>query len=442
MWRNLPLLVAFAVAVALGHRLAGETGAVGGATLVVLAWVLWDSWQSQRLAQWLRQFDSPPDLGGFWGELQYRMYQRLRRSDALTQDERGRLERFLQAIQASPNGVALLDDEDKIEWANNQLAAHLGLDSERDRAQRITFLVRHPDFVAYLNSGQYNEPVVLQGLGAGSRSVQVQLFPFNDLHRAGNKLLLTRDVTEQQRTDVMRRDFVANVSHELKTPLTVLKGFLETLRSLPLTDAERERFMQLMNEQAERMQHLVDDLLVLAKLESDSRQPEQDRLDMRVVVDALKSQAQALSSGRHTIAANACPLHLLGSQSELMSAFSNLVSNAVRYTPAGGMIRIEWMPTEQGGAALVVHDTGVGVAPEHIPRLTERFYRVDRARSRENGGTGLGLAIVKHALQRHSAELRIESREGLGSTFSAVFPPARVVQPALPQAAEPLATSA
>jgi two-component system phosphate regulon sensor histidine kinase PhoR len=437
MWRYLPILLAVAAAAWAGHEYAGEGAALGAAGVVLLLWALWDGWQSARLAQWVRKFDTPPDMGGFWGELQYRVYQRLRRSDAMTQDERDRLDRFLRAIQASPNGVALLDEADKIEWANNQLAAHLGIDVERDRAQRIAFLVRNPDFVSYLNSGQYQEPVVLHGAGLGGRSVQVQLFPIDGSRKAGHKLLLTRDVTEQQRSDTMRRDFVANVSHELKTPLTVLKGFLETMQSLPLSDDERQRFMELMHDQAERMQRLVNDLLVLAKLESDARAPDSERLDMRVMVDALKSQALALSGGRHTIVASACELQLQGSQTELMSAFSNLVSNAVRYTPEGGMIRIEWVAREQG-AMLSVHDTGVGIAPEHIPRLTERFYRVDRARSRESGGTGLGLAIAKHALQRHGAELLIESREGLGSTFSAVFPAARVLKAAGAQpAAQP-----
>jgi two-component system phosphate regulon sensor histidine kinase PhoR len=333
----------------------------------------------------------------------------------------------LLAIQASPNGVALLDHEYKIEWCNAQLAAHLGLNAERDRLQRIAFLVRHPDFLQYLNAGEFSEPLVLNTPGA-SRAVQVQLFPFSEpgadgVHRS--TLLLTRDVTEQERSDTMRRDFVANVSHELKTPLTVLKGFLETVQLLPLGADERERFLMLMSEQADRMQSLIDDLLVLAKLESDRRAPETTHLDMRVIVDTLCSQAEAMSKGQHEITASADTVLLVGSQTELISAFSNLVTNAVRYTPPGGQISISWQRTPSG-AELVVRDTGIGIAPEHIPRLTERFYRVDRARSRDTGGTGLGLAIVKHALQRHGAELRIESKEGVGSTFTAVFPVQRL----------------
>jgi two-component system phosphate regulon sensor histidine kinase PhoR len=428
MRRLLIALTLISLCLWIGHALSAKAGMVAGAFLAFGIWVALEDWQARRLESWLGTGKQPvPRLSGHWDELHYRMYQRLRRVEAEVKAERDKLERFLLAIQASPNGVALLDHEYKIEWCNAQLAAHLGLNAERDRLQRITFLVRHPDFLQYLNSGVFSEPLILSTPGGG-QAVQVQLFPFSEPGAAGDHLstlLLTRDVTEQERTDTMRRDFVANVSHELKTPLTVLKGFLETVQALPLGVDERERFLMLMSEQADRMQSLVDDLLVLAKLESDRRAPEATQLDMRVIVDTLRAQAEALSKGQHEITASAEAVPLVGSQTELISAFSNLVTNAVRYTPPGGQISISWRRTPDG-AELVVRDTGMGIAPEHISRLTERFYRVDRARSRDTGGTGLGLAIVKHALQRHGAELRIDSKEGVGSTFKAVFPAQRL----------------
>jgi two-component system phosphate regulon sensor histidine kinase PhoR len=432
MRRLFALLVVIVLAAALGGELSGSPTMAWLAALAAgLAWTAWDAWNSQRFSHWLRAMPDAaidpgpsrnpqlPTLRGYWGELQFRIAQRLRRARDQTEGERRRLDHFLRAIQASPNGVALLDEHDAIEWCNRQLALQLGLDAERDRGQRIAYLVRQPLFVDYLNSRQYTEPIVLRGVGSQAQAVHLQLFPFGE----GSKLLLTRDVTEAERMDTMRRDFVANVSHELKTPLTVLKGFLETVRDLPLEEADRQRYMTMMVLQAERMQRLVDDLLTLAKLESETRVAQGDWLDMEQIVQSLTAQAQALSNGQHHIEAHCdAASMLLGVQSELMSAFSNLVSNAVRYTGGGGTVSIRWHihPTTHQGL-LEVRDTGVGIAPEHVPRLTERFYRVDRARSRDSGGTGLGLAIAKHALQHHGAELRIDSVEGKGSCFTAVF---------------------
>jgi two-component system phosphate regulon sensor histidine kinase PhoR len=241
------------------------------------------------------------------------------------------------------------------------------------------------------------------------------------------RLLLSRDITQGIRLETMRRDFVANVSHELRTPLTVLVGFLETVRELKL-DPERSRdYLNLMAEQSRRMQRIIDDLLTLSTLESAPEPPRDERIDVALLLSRVHSEASALSAGRHRITLDAEPgFDLLGSESEIASAFGNLVSNAVRYTPSGGEVRIEWRSSPRG-AEFAVADTGVGIEAEHIPRLTERFYRVDRGRSRETGGTGLGLAIVKHALARHQATLEIESTPGAGSRFTARFPARRVV---------------
>lgn len=444
MLRLTLVISALLLAFASGHALADEAGALFLGTIVIVAFLIWDTWQATSLMSWLRAGAAKiPELAGFWGEMQYRVYQRLLGAQRETIVERSKLDHFLLAIQASPNGVALLDGEDKIEWCNAQLAGQLGIDQYRDRAQRIVFVVRNPEFGAYLTSGNYSAPITINS--SDGKQIEVQLFPFGDLHAKANtqsannsgKLLLTRDVTEQERINIMRRDFVANVSHELKTPLTVLKGFLETVHSLDLAPDEKERYMQVMILQSDRMQNLVNDLLTLAKLEGDTRGPDSTVLQMPAMMQGLLAQAQALSQGQHKIEMETSELNISGSQSELMSAFSNLVSNAIRYTPTGGTIKIKWAAEKQGNGALFsVQDTGVGVAAEHISRLTERFYRVDRGRGKLSaeglelqGGTGLGLAIVKHALQRHGADLRIESTLGVGSTFIAHIPKARVLTP-------------
>jgi two-component system phosphate regulon sensor histidine kinase PhoR len=267
--------------------------------------------------------------------------------------------------------------------------------------------------------------LIMRGMGEKRQTVlSVQAFPYGE----NRKLVLTADITELERTDAMRRDFVANVSHELKTPLTVLSGFLETMRDLPLDQADRERYLELMDQQASRMRNIVDDLLVLAKLEGNVKPPSDQAIDMRAVIAHIREDAATLSSGRHRIAFNADEgLTVTGVETEVLSALGNLVTNAIRYTPDGGSIDVTWKQIGKE-AVFSVTDTGFGIPAADIPRLTERFYRVDRSRSRDTGGTGLGLAIVKHVLQRHDATLDIKSEEGRGSTFSVRFPVQRTTR--------------
>jgi two-component system phosphate regulon sensor histidine kinase PhoR len=313
----------------------------------------------------------------------------------------------------------MLDDHDQIEWCNAISEVHFGLDAKRDLRQHITHLVRQPDFVRYLNSHHYEEMLVMRGMGEKRQNVlSVQVFPYGE----NRKLVLSQDITELERTDAMRRDFVANVSHELKTPLTVLSGFLETMRELPLSDAERARYLELMEQQAARMRHIVSDLLVLAKLEGDNRPPSDQMIDMRAVLRHLRDDAASLSSDHHCITFDADEgLTVTGVETEILSALGNLLTNAIRYTPDGGKIHVMWQ-ANGGSAVFSVIDSGLGIPAADIPRLTERFYRVDRSRSRDTGGTGLGLAIVKHVLQRHDAQLEVKSEEGRGSTFTVRFP--------------------
>jgi two-component system phosphate regulon sensor histidine kinase PhoR len=374
-----------------------------------------------------RLLDAPvygevPSAPGIWGEIYYRLHKLAKRWHAQVRQVEQQHSRFIQAIQASPNGVAMLDDHDQIEWCNAISEQHFGLDAKRDLRQHITHLVRHPDFVRYLNSHHYEAMLIMRGMGDKRQNViSVQVFPYGE----NRKLVLSQDITELERTDAMRRDFVANVSHELKTPLTVLAGFLETMRELPLDESERVRYLDLMMQQAQRMQHIVSDLLVLATLEGDNKPPSNQMVDMRAVLRHLQDDAQSLSGGRHHIGFDTDEaLTVTGVETEILSAFGNLVTNAIRYTPDGGSINVSWH-AQGGQATFAVADSGLGIPAVDIPRLTERFYRVDRSRSRDTGGTGLGLAIVKHVLQRHDAQLDVTSEEGRGSVFTVRFPVAR-----------------
>ena len=350
------------------------------------------------------------------------MYRRQRAETARSRQLAHSLARSRQAGRALPYGVAILDDEYRIVWCNDSCEAHFGIGAEADVGHPITNLVRQPEFVKYVAAGEFAKPLQLKTTRDGL-VLSVQFVPYVD----SQLLLLSRDITQATRLETMRRDFVANVSHELRTPLTVLVGFLETVRELK-RDPERSRdYLNLMAEQSRRMQRIIDDLLTLSTLESTPEPPHDEQVDVGSLLSRIHGEAQALSAGRQRITLDAEPgFDLLGTESEIASAFGNLASNAVRYTPPGGEVRLIWCGSQKG-AEFTVEDTGVGIEAEHIPRLTERFYRVDRGRSRETGGTGLGLAIVKHALARHQATLEIESTPGTGSRFTAKFPARRVV---------------
>jgi len=376
------------------------------------------------LRQWASRSltEAVPEGRGAWEEVFTLLYRRQRAETARSRQLAHSLARSRQAGRALPYGVAILDDEYRIVWCNDSCEAHFGIGAEADVGHPITNLVRQPEFVEYVAAGEFSKPLQLKTTRDGL-VLSVQFVPYVDSQR----LMLSRDITQGTRLETMRRDFVANVSHELRTPLTVLVGFLETVRELKL-DPERSRdYLNLMAEQSRRMQHIIDDLLTLSTLESTPEPPHDEHVDVVLLLSRIHGEAQALSAGRQRITLDAEPdFDLLGTESEIASAFGNLASNAVRYTPPGGEVRLIWRASQKG-AEFTVEDTGVGIEAEHIPRLTERFYRVDRGRSRETGGTGLGLAIVKHALARHQATLEIESTPGTGSRFTAKFPARRVV---------------
>jgi two-component system phosphate regulon sensor histidine kinase PhoR len=415
----------------IGRWLGGDLGMAAGLACAALVWLVIDTLRAFRVIEWLRRPGDAqaPSMAGLWGEVADRARRMLRQREIEAQDAQSRLQEFLAAIQASPNGVVLLDAQGRIEWCNQTAADQFGFDQQRDLMQQITNLLRDPLFTAYFNSGGHDREVMIPGPGSSpSRPVKlsVHLHPYGQ----GRSLLLSRDVTALEQAEAMRRDFVANVSHEIRTPLTVLMGFVETLQNLPLEAQERARYLALMAQQAQRMQTLVSDLLTLSRLEGSPLPGVGEWTPVATLMAQCEQEASALShvlgKAQEMRFAPAPAVEIAGAPSELLSALSNLASNAVRYTPAHGSIEVAWRTLPDGRGEFSVRDTGPGIAPEHIPRLTERFYRIDRSRSRETGGTGLGLAIVKHVAQRHGAELRIDSVPGAGSTFSILFPASRV----------------
>lgn len=398
------------------------------AATVCLALLLFHQlWHSNRFTQILLapSYGEVPGAMGIWGEIYYRLHKLVKSWRDQVLEVELQHNRFIQAIQASPNGVIMLNEDDQVEWCNAIAEAHFGLNARRDAMQRITHIIRRPAFVQYIIRQNYRHPIRLPNMGRFEEySLDVQIFPYGDKQ----KLVLSQDVSQIEKTDAMRRDFVANVSHELKTPLTVLSGFLETVQEFDLDKNDRDRYLEMMQLQTSRMKTLVEDLLTLAKLEGNPEPPSTHPIGMVQVIQRLQLDAEGLSQGYHKIVVNnQSNKDLLGDEAELYSAFSNLVSNAVRYTPDDGQIRIIWRDSEDGGVELAVEDTGPGISEEHLPRLTERFYRIDRSRSRDTGGTGLGLAIVKHVANRHQGELKVSSQLGHGSQFCLYFPKQRVV---------------
>jgi two-component system phosphate regulon sensor histidine kinase PhoR len=408
--------------------LFGAVPALIALNLGLLVWLLRLLRNLFQFRRWLRNpsVDTEPSGWGLW-EGAYAALFRMVRSQRQSESSLSiALARFRQAGAAMPDGMVILDEDDRIHWCNPQAEAHFGIDLSRDAGQQITYLVRHPQFGAYLATHDYSEPLLIKLPRNMQATLAVQSVPYGDKQ----KLIMSRDVTHAERVETMRRDFVANVSHELRSPLTVLCGFLETLVDARTLDPQVvRRVLRLMQDQADRMHRLVQDLLTLSRIESAQNPVGDDLVDVPELVRALQREAVALSSGKHQVQAEIeSGDWIRGSEAELHSAFGNLVTNAVRYTPHGGQIRLRWL-RQDGEPRFVVEDNGIGIEAQHIPRLTERFYRVDRGRSRETGGTGLGLAIVKHVMSRHQGQLEIKSEPGRGSRFSAVFPAQRIALP-------------
>ncbi|MBI5612102.1 MAG: phosphate regulon sensor histidine kinase PhoR [Gammaproteobacteria bacterium] len=425
LWREIWVVAfvalgALLLGLATDHPFLSAVVVFGGYIAVVL-------YRLHQLQRWLfaRGGAEIPDAEGIWGDVFKEIRKLVRQAETREDRLAGMVERFQNAAAAMPDAVVIVSQNDEIEWANPASGLLLGITYPRDGGLRLGNLLRSPEFAGYLRSRVFSEPIELSSPANPRKTVLLQIIPFG----ASQKLIIGRDVTRLLLLEQMRRNFVANVSHELRTPITVLSGFLETLRAMKQPRAEElEKHLAVMHEQALRMQRLVDDLLTLSKLETTPPSRHDEPVDVPALLGSLKDTATLLSGERrHRITLEAdTGLTLLGDPEELRSAFSNLINNAVQYTPPGGNIELRWQASADG-AYFSVRDSGTGIAPEHIPRLTERFYRVDSARSRATGGTGLGLSIVKHVLVRHDAVLDIASEPGKGSTFSCRFPAARVV---------------
>lgn len=401
------------------HAFGATAGWLTFAVAVVLL-LLHHMRNVEALTRWLQQpvAGQVPVGSGAWDYIFSLLYRFERVQTRQQQQLAKTLVRFRQAARAHPDGVVILDADNRIEWCNDTAESHFELNVETDAGQPVINLMRQPEFVAYVESGDYSQPLELRSARAGGAIFSVQIIPYGD----AQKLLLSRDVTRLDKLETMRRDFVANVSHELRTPLTVLSGFLETIKELQLDPQRSRDYLNLMAEQGKRMERIVDDLLTLSTLESAPSPPLDERVHVMPLLERLRLDGAALSGGKHRIVLDAeAGFDLLGAESEIASAFGNLVTNAIRYTPDGGEVRITWRASAHE-AEFAVIDSGIGIAPEHILRLTERFYRVDRGRSRETGGTGLGLAIVKHVVAAAGGDIEADGGLGRGLRIRCTFP--------------------
>jgi two-component system, OmpR family, phosphate regulon sensor histidine kinase PhoR len=394
--------------------------------VLLLAVMAYRARQLYKLGLWLQDArpETIPEADGLWDEVFSQLYKMVKQHNQTKQELATELHHIEQATAALPEGVAILNEMNRIEWFNPLAQQHFYLDADHDIMQDITYLVRQPEFIEYLQESNFNEPLIMTPARHDNMVLSIKLIPYG-----GNKrLLISRDITQFKLIEAMRRDFVANVSHELRTPLTVVSGFVENLEDMPdLNQDIARRALHLMAEQTRRMDNLVADLLTLSRLENEQSPLVEEPVEIEGLLDEVYQDGMLLSGEHHSLRLEiASAGNLLGNRDELQSAFGNLLSNAIRYTPEGGEILLRWF--KRGGQPVFsVQDSGIGIAAQHIPRLTERFYRVDRSRSRETGGTGLGLAIVKHIAMRHQAKLEVMSEEGKGSTFALVFPAKRAL---------------
>jgi two-component system phosphate regulon sensor histidine kinase PhoR len=378
-----------------------------------MPYMMWHLYNLYRLTQWLKSpSTNVPEASGVWDEVYYQLYQLYQRQRNARRKLTSILSRFQESTQALPYATVVLNEFLEIEWFNTAAKQLFDLRANLDVGQRIDNLIRQPKFAAYLKSKQYESPLEFN---LGDNHLMLTITRYG----SGQYLLIVRDITERAKLDAMRRDFIANASHELKTPITVISGFVETL--LDSADQQYLAPLESIHQQALRMQLMLDELLQLARLESLNYVEQPEPVDIAALLQEIYEDALTLDAGQHPIELKVTPMAIEGDREELRMAFSNLVLNAMRYTPEGRAIRI-FNKADNPGLIVGVEDDGIGITYEHIPRLTERFYRVDPGRSREKGGTGLGLAIVKHILDRHRATLEIRSTPGVGSEFLCRFP--------------------
>ncbi len=422
-----------AATLAVGLVIGALTGLGGSAVFIALCcYLVWHALKLRKLAHWLvlRRKPDPQFGNDIWGEIHYQIQRRKARARKRERKLKAVIRLYRESSAAMPDATLVLGSDNAIEWMNDAASILLGLKGDMDIGHRIDNLVRHPDFIGFLHGGDYSESLELASPVDEEKVMEIHIVPYGDDQR----LLVARDITKLHRLEAMRRDFIANVSHELSTPLTVISGYLESLGEKPHQASQFDQAVRQMRRQTERMTNLVSDLLQLSRLEiNDTREPEAE-INVVGMLRGLVTDAGMMDpESRHHITLEADEaVALRGVSRHIYSAFSNVIRNAVQYTPDGGQITVRWSGDE-AGACFEVRDTGIGVPASAISRLTERFYRVDAGRSRALGGTGLGLSIVKHVLRNHQARLQIESAADRGSTFRCVFPAERVILHAQPQ---------
>lgn len=396
------------------------------ALIATMGYLIWHLVHLVRLEKWLRKGSSnmPPIGNGVWGELYYHIYRMRTRNRKSKRRLADVISRFKESTSALPDAAVVLRASGEIEWFNGAAASYLGLNASEDIGQRVINLLRNPAFANFLTEGDFQRSLEMPSPVDETILLEINIVPYGGKNQ---NLMIARDVTRINNLENMRKDFVANVSHELRTPLTVLTGTLETIADADDNETLEtwRRSLGHMQQHNLRMLNIVDDLLMISRLESDDNRHEHYPVSLSVMLSTIYDEAIVLSDGRHEISLDIAPAItsycLIGDEKELHSAFSNLVANAIRYSPSGGVIEMKCQ-RQDDEVAFCVKDSGIGIAPHHIQRLTERFYRVDTGRSRASGGTGLGLAIVKHVLDRHGAHLTISSQIGKGSEFCCCFP--------------------
>lgn len=425
IWR----LLAFIAIVVLAGTLLGYP--LEALTLTLGAGLAYQLFRLKQLRRWLHDPNgSPPpdDIGGIWGGLYHRIYQPRRSMQERERQLRAQLDQLRRSSEAMPDAVVSLSRSFEIRWLNDAAGRLLGLKGYQDVGQPIGNLLRSPLFQSYLQHRQFRSSLEMKAPGNDQLRISVRIVPYGEQEY----LLLAQDITERHRLERVRKDFVANVSHELRTPLTVISGFVENLQHDESGCAEKwRRPLELMGQQTSRMRRIVEDLLLLATLEATTgEEATREPVDVPSMLEEIAEETLASLSpdDQRTLHVETAAAWLSGNTHQLRSAFANLVTNAAKYTPVGGRIEVRWRVDGEGRGVVEVEDTGEGIAAEHIPRLTERFYRVDAGRSRAKGGTGLGLAIVKHVLQKHGARLSIDSELGKGSCFRCIFPTDRLLQ--------------
>ncbi len=419
--RLLLLFLAILVIGLLTHRW------IAAILLPFCTYIGWNIYQQYKLNEWIKSgmiTDQAPEGGGLWTTLVMHLHRRELSERKRKQNLRDLLHQYNTIISVFPDAAIVLNDVGEIEWANKRAAELLGIKRKVDTGRKLTSLLRAPDLITYLNDPDETTEFKHQSPIDDKQTLAFRMITFGD----GQSMLTARDVSEEVSLNEMRKNFMANASHELRTPLTVISGYLEILESAPELDQSLLPPVVSAKTQATRMAHIIDDLLTLSRLEqSNAEESSSSVIDMDVLLENMvKDITTTIAENTHQIMIETDPLlDLYGVEIEVTGVASNLLKNAVKYTPAGSTISVKWSLNEQEQPCLSVIDNGDGIAQEHIPHLTERFYRVDPGRSRDKGGTGLGLAIIKHIIERHGGHLDIHSIEGEGATFTAVFPQSR-----------------